>query len=544
MVGIAVGANLITMARRAGGGAAPVAGANATTFATAPTCHFHPNAQQASVTKSGDIITACPDLRGLAALSGLSSIGAVVGPTEMTDLLGRKFWRFNGPQYALLENTLNAIANRGYMIAMVARVPHCRNTVPFANFRYAAYTNDTTNTVANGSIGCLRATVTSSSAMGLTSSSPTALSNVTDGWKALPGAQMQVIAVASRTTANGGIRYYINNDTVDVAQATTSVTGYVGLVLHGAGTASNSAAVTTQSNTAYDVYELAFWRGELNNAASDPCIAAMVSNFAIPATTQQYLIEGDSISDGIATTLPTSPAFSGNVAVWLTEPGAELVSPGTRVLNNAISGSQATTIANSITTRRDAANSHANWLIPGGPSKNKCIIQIGRNDIRDVANAQKNSGALYTDVVSIWNATTVGYLQRGWSGVQVANIAATTAAVTVNISPPGEDTLQKRVEGFRTLIADVANKTPNPTFLTDTLTNAGQAYDGLLTVLHTYAISQGGNEWFLDAVQTTDYANAVPPGPYDSDATHLVAEGCRLMATGGDTPQFGYGSVM
>jgi lysophospholipase L1-like esterase len=270
----------------------------------------------------------------------------------------------------------------------------------------------------------------------------------------------------------------------------------------------------------------------------------MVTNYAIPAITQQLLIEGDSISDGTSTALPTSPAWSGNVAVWLTEPGAELVAPGTRVLNNAVSGSQATTVSNSVTTRRDAANSHASWLIPGGPSRNKLIVQIGRNDIREAANAQKNSAALYADVVSIWNATTVGYLQRGWSGVQVANIAATTGAVTTNVSPPGENTLQKRIEGFRALIADEANKTPQPQFLTDTLTNSGQAFDGLLTVLHAYAITEGANQWFYDAALPTDRANATPPGPYDSDDTHLVAEGCRLMATGGDTPQFGYGSVM
>ncbi len=528
--------------RFGGGEASPVVvpGVAATTFPTLPTCHFHPNQQAGAVTKSGSIITACPDLRGLAALSGLSSTGSVVGPEERTDLLGRKFWRFNGPQYALLANDLNALANRGYMIAMVMRFPHGRNTTPFANFRYAAYTSDTVNTVANASIGCMRATVTSNSAAGLTSSSPTALSNVTNGYKALPGCQMQVIGVASRTTANGGIRYYVNNDTCDVAQATSSVTGYLGLILHGTGTASNSAAVTTQTNTAYDLYELAFWRAELNNAATDPCIAAMVTNFNIPAITQQLLLEGDSITDAIATTLPTSPAFSGNVGVWLTEPGAELVAAGTRVINLGISGAQ----TSNIITRRDATNAYASWLIPGGPSKNKVALQIGRNDIRDVPGSQKNSGMLYADVVPIWNTVTTGYLQRGWSGVQVANIAATTAAVTVNVSPPSENTLQKRIEGFRDLIADVPNKTPNPTFLTDTLTNSGQTYEGLLDVLHLYALDEDGNQWFFDAVTAADYANAIPPGPYDSDATHLVSEGCRLMATGGDTPQYGYGAIV
>ena len=528
--------------RFGGGEASPVVvpGVAATTFPTLPTCHFHPNQQAGAVTKSGSIITACPDLRGLAALSGLSSTSTVVGPEERTDLLGRKFWRFNGPQYATLANDLNALANRGYMIAMVMRFPHGRNTTPFANFRYAAYTNDTTNTVANASIGCMRATVTGNGAAGLTSSSPTALSNVTDGYKALPGCQMQVVAVASRTNGNGGIRYYINNDTCDVAQAGTSVTGYLGLILHGTGTASNSAAVTTQTNTAYDLYELAFWRAELNNAATDPCIAAMVTNFNIPAITQQLLIEGDSITDAIATTLPTSPAFSGNVGVWLTEPGAELVAAGTRVINLGISGAQ----TSNIITRRDATNAYSNWLIPGGPSKNKMALQIGRNDIRDVAGSQKNSATLYADVVPIWNTVTTGYLQRGWSGVQVANIAASNAAVTVNVSPPTEDTLQKRIEGFRNLIADVPNKTPNPTFLTDTLTNSGQTYDGLLDVLHLYALDEDGNQWFFDAVTAADYANASPPGPYDSDATHLVAEGCRLMANGGDTPQYGYGAIV
>jgi hypothetical protein len=516
--------------------AGPVAGSAATVFAVAPTVHYHPHSQAGTVSKSGSRITACPDLRGLAALSGFAADGTtVVGPTEMTDALGRKFWRFNGAEYATIANTLTGLSNRGHTTMAVMRFPHLRTNCMVVNPRFATYVSDASNTIPNGLFGMLRAP---GGILGGTNT-PGAATNPTDAWKAVVGTGPQVVGVASRSTALGGIRLYNNTLTCDIAQAGSAFTNCLGAVIGGSSSAANTANVTTSVNNVFDIYEIAIWNAELTNTQTDAIAAAMVANWATTNKTRHLFLEGDSITDAIPTTLATSPAWHGSVGTWLTNPGAEMVPANVCVINLGTSGNETADIV----IRRDNATGVYAFPVPGGAANNKVAIQIGRNDVNDSAQGQKNSAALYADIVALWNTPTTGFLQRGYSGVQVGNVATSDTTVTINISPPGENTFQKRLEGLRALIADEANKTPNPTFLTDTLSNTGQAYDGLLTVLHSYAISIGGRQWFYDAVLASDYANAVPPGPYDSDNTHLVAEGTLLMATGGDTPQFGYGSL-
>lgn len=519
----------------------PTPGAAATTFATPPSVHFHPNSQAATVTKSGGQVVAAPDLRGLAALSGFAADGTtVVGPLETVDALGRKFWRFNGTQYATLANTLAALSSRGYMAAIVGRVPHARNTVNMFNPRYASYTSDASNAPANSSIGFLKATVTSLSAPGLQGCAPGALTNATDGYKGIPGAQLQVMAVASRTTANGGQRIYINNDKIDVAQATTLVTGYLGAIIAASAGAANTAEVTTSVNNALDVYEIAMWNAEVVNANSDAAIAAMVANFAIAQLDANLLTEGDSITDGVPTSYATNPAYHGSVASALCNPGAMLVPANYRVLNLGTSGS----VTAGVVARRDAVNAIASAaMYPGGPSKNKMIVQLGQNDMSQSI-GQKNSTMFYADMVAIGYTAGTGYLQRGWSVYYVANIGGPATAVTTNVSPAGENTTQKRIEGFRALIADTVNHTPTVQLLADTQSAVGQTYAGLVGVVHVYDIVKGGVKYFDHVPTVADIANAVPPGPYDADLKHLVAEGYVLEASGGDTPQYGYRSVV
>ena len=509
-------------------------GTSATAWTLNPSVQYHPHSQAGSVTKTGSVITACPDLRGLAALAG----DTVAGPIEITNDAGVKFWRFNGAQYATLANSLTAIANRGYSVAMVVRMPHQRGTVPFLVPRYATYASDTSNTPANASIRLLAAVVTSSGAPGLTGSLPGALTDTTNGYKAIPGCQLQVVGVASRTTANGGTRYFLNNDTVDVAQATSSVTGYIGAIIGGAPGAVNTANVTVSVNNVFDLYELAYWQGEISNANMVANIAAMVTNWSIAQLDTNLLLEGDSITDGIATTLATSPAWSTSVGAQLCKPGASLVPSNVRVLNLGTSGSQVA----SIITRRDATNPMSAMLYPGGPSKNIFAAQIGRNDVA-ASLGNQNSAQAYASIVTIFNTTTTGYLQRGWKCYFAANIGTTGTATTTNNVPTTENTTQKRIEGIRALVANTATHTPQSQFLTDTLSNTSQTFDGLMSVLHLYDISQGGTKWFNAVVGSTQWANAVPAGPYDNDSTHPVEAGHALMASGGDTPQYGFASV-
>ena len=511
----------------------PAPGASAITFPTAETVGYHVNSQFGSMTIDGsDRLTNLPDLKGLAALA---AVAGVTAPKVMTDDMGRKFLRFNGNEAAAIANAL-VINNRAFTAIMVGRVPHSRNSIAFLNPRFSAYTSAGVNTAANGSIGYMRATVSSSSAPFLQGGLPSASSNATDCYKAIPGCQMQVIGVSSRTTANGGTRLYINNDVCDVAQQSTSVTGYIGGIVGGSAGASNTENITGSVNNVFDCYALSVWQGELSNAQADACIAAAVTHYDIAQLDANLVLEGDSIMDGIATNLGTSPAWSGGIGTHLTNPGSELVAPNVRVLNNGSSGNQ----TSHLVTKRDATNSiYDKGKYPGGAAKNRVAVQIGRNDFSQTG-GQKNSAMLYADIVALLNTTTTGYLQRGWSVTQAANIAAAGTAVSTNVSPAGENTIHKRIEGLRDLIADTGAHTPQSQFLTDTLSNTGQTYEGLVDVLHLYDISFASGLPFKTVISA---GIVYPTGLYDDDLTHLPAEGIAVMASGGDTPQYGYGAL-
>jgi len=509
-----------------GGGTAPAAGVAATTFATAPTVHYHFNSQSLTVDGGGRLVS-CPDRMGLAQLL---AIAGVTAPKVMTDLLGRKFLRFNGSDAAAIDNALNGVANRGFGILAVIRVPHQRGTTQIVNPRFAAYTSPTVNTEANTSIGYMRGTVTSLSAQFLQAGNPATSANATDCYKVVPHSGMQVLAIASRTTANGGTRLYQNNDTCDVAQQTSTVTGYIGALIGALPGTSNSEGVNTGTGTTnvFDLYELAFWKGEIANASFGPMVAAAVTNFNIAQLDTNYLLPGTSLTDGIATVLGVSPAWSGSISTVLTEPGAELVGPNVRVLSIAASGS---TLLD-LTARRDAANSmYAAVKYPGGPSKNIVALEAGRND---VGLRNLTSAAFYTELIAFINTTSTGVLQRGWSIRMMGNIATANTATTSN-SPPEENTLHLRIEGIRAKVFN-GGAGINTTFQNDVLAGTGQAFEGLVTVVPLHLITVGGDTKFLTTADAQDTAS----GYYDSDQTHLTSAGHGLMGTGGDTTTYGY----
>lgn len=506
----------------------PAPGTSATTFAALPAVHYHPHSQSVVVDGS-DRLTSCPDRRGLAQLL---AVAGATAPKQLTDALGRKFLRFNGSEAAAIENALTVASNRGYMALLVARVHHHKSTCQMLNPRFAAYTSPTVNTQANSSIGYLRATSTADSAPFLQGGAPAASTNAADCYKAIPGAQLQVIAIASRVTASGGTRCYINNDTCDVAQQTTAVSNYIGAVVGGTRGASNTENLTTSVDNVFDLYELAFWNTGPLNADSDAAVAAAVINYGVAQLDTNYVLEGDSITDGIATALSESPVGAKGLGSRLTEPGASLVAANVRVLNQASSGAQTSTLV----TRRDAVNSiFASGRYPGGAAKNIVAVQIGRNDVSESA-GKKNSATLYADIVALINTATTGYLQRGWKVVQVANIAGPATAVTTNVSPAGENTIQLRIEGLRAKLMSAA--AIHPTFAADTLSGAGQAYDGLVSVLPVSEITVSGDTKFNTAADANDFTTGIY---YDNDQTHLRVAGIDLMASGGDTPAYGYG---
>lgn len=503
--GFGFGAN----ARRrvtAGAAAAPVAGFSPSTQALAPSVAYHPHSQSGAVTKSGDRIVACPDRMGLAALSGYAIDGTtVVGPVEMTDALGRKFWRFRGSDVAFVANALNALNNRALTALMVGRAHNCGAFTYFSP-RYSAYTDDATNTpLAAGQAG-LRTNATNGPAR-MFNASRDSFDDATNGYKMIPGSQMQVMGLSSRTTANGATRFHHNADNAAGTQTSVSHASATGGVIGGVAAASNGFTASAK----FDLYEFALWKGELTNAQADEAAAAMVANYAIPALTGQLVLEGDSITAAIATTLAVSPGSADNKAMILTAPGALLVPDTVRVLNTGVSGAN---VAN-LVTRRDQASSLYARPYPGGVINNRVAFQIGRNDWTGTTQSGTDTTAA---IVALINTTTTGYLQRGWSVIAVINIA--TGGVIPSWTQ--QRSLMRATQ-----------------FLTDTLSASGQAYDGLVTRIDVAAITVGGDTKFDTSGDATNTAD----GYYDSDGTHLTVAGETLMTSGGDTPANGYGAA-
>ena len=523
---------------RLGGASPPSAapGLAATAYPVVPTIHYHPHSQAATLDGSNRV-TACPDLAGLAALSGISFAGATIGPVQMTDALGRKFWRFRGADALLVSNALNALSARAVACFMVARIHLGKNSVNLFSPRYSAYTDDATNTNYSGG-STVRTVVASNSAPWLYGAGIGAFTDVVNGYKAIPGAQLQVIGVASRTTANGGQRLYVNADAASVAQSGVTSTGCVGGVIGAVPAASNGLTLGSQAQSSaggfFDLYEFTLWSASLTNAQADAIAAAMVANYAIPAIDGQLILTGDSITNAVPTALPTDPMSGGNIAMLMTDPGGLQVPASLRVINLGESGNQ----VSNLVAKRDAANTMFNALYPGGPDKNIVACQSGRNDVAET-NGKLNSTQYYSALTALYNSGSTGYLQRGWKVVHVANIAGPDTAVTTNVIG-AENTIQKRLEAIRLLVADPANHLPNPTFLADCLAGPGQTYDGRLSVLHLYDVTAGGDSKFKTSTDAQDNAS----GYYDVDQTHLRLAGQRLMLSGGDTPNFGYGAIV
>ncbi|MFY9291724.1 MAG: SGNH/GDSL hydrolase family protein [Methylorubrum rhodinum] len=478
-------------------------------------------------------MTACPDLRGLAALSGLRySDGAAIGPTEHTDELGRKCWRFSGSDALFVANALNAISARGISIFLVSRVHKHRASVALFSPRYTSYTDDTTNTTCTTTHATLRAVVSSNGVPSLNQ-----VVTLAGGYKFVPGCQLNVSGFVSRTTANGACRTYMNNDVLTSGQSGTTTTGMVGGVIGATPAASNA---TTGSTNWFDLYELAIWNDTqlarvMSNSEADAIAAALVSNWGITAIDRQLIVEGDSITDGVATVVaPTTSAD--NLGMQLCKPGASLVQASCRVLNFGTSGN---TISN-LTLRKNAVQSvfginsaGSGQLYAGGDDRNIVAVQIGRNDMGSVGGFQ-TPATVYANILTLFNNATggaEGYLQRGFKVVMVCNIAGEN---------PG---YQTAVETLRDMYADTATHLPNPTFLSDLSAGTGQTYEGQVDVLHLYDVTVGG----ATAFKTSADAGVGPyydaPTSSGGDGTHLVPLGIGLMASGGDTPQYGYGAL-
>jgi len=268
----------------------------------------------------------------------------------------------------------------------------------------------------------------------------------------------------------------------------------------GATRSQSGGAVSANTVTGFDLYEVALCKGNLTNTQADAIAAAFVANWAIPAIDSQLVLAGDSITDGV------SAVTSGvSLGMDLTSPGASLVPSNYRVLNAGQSGW--TTV--SLTTQRDATNTLFNQLLS---VRNVVAVQIGRNNWASLSQDGATAYAALRDV--IYTAST-GYLQRGWTVAAMTNIAT------------GSNTARD---------AQVALMLSS--LISDCQAGSGQTYDGKLKLVRLDQIKVGGSTIFEDS------ADANNTTYYQGDQTHPTVLGTAYMANGGDTPSNGYRAAL
>lgn len=455
---------------RASGGGPTLA-----TLPVTPTARWHPIFS--TVTESGGRVVSASDLQGLAdATEG----GAGIGPVVMTDALGRKFWRFNRAEYLTVAAALSFANTRETAVFMVGRIPR-----PNSAERVLSAGSVALGTAGNGG-NLLDARIASGSEPAFVGNARAAASGREH---MVVGAQLQVIGALRRITANGGEAAFLNRKSCTIgtqSPGTLSVNGAeIGRYAFAPG--------ASGAWTAMDVYEIVVYNTGLTVPQCEAISAALADAWGIVEIDSQLVMEGDSITQGTGLVTPALSA-----AALVADPGAGLIPANWRVVNSGLSGQA----IGGLVTRRDAASGWPNFLLSG---QNVMAFEIGRNSFGSVT-AEDH----YAAVVAYLNTTTTGVLQRGWTVRALANIATSAS-------------LQARTATYRALIRA-------PQFLTDTLTNTGQSFDGNLSIVSTDLIEDGGATIFedsADALNTTYYAG---------DQTHPTVLGARLRVTGGDDP--------
>lgn len=476
-VGLTVGRVLSASALAAtgaGGAIANVGGAPSLPYT--PTGRWHP--EYATVTLSSGRVASATGENGPTITEGAAGIG----PVEMTDLLGRKFWRFEGAEY--MDVPTSFVANtRAVTVFFVGRIHRNISSNPILSL---GNRNAATNTTTNNST--LDVALSSNGAPSIRCASTAGTSAASNAEYMIAGSQMQVLGAVSRDTANGGRRLAINEKFADLAQTSIAVSP--------AGAEIGRNAQTGTNYGSFDLYEIVVYDYGLTNSEFDAVAAALVSNWSIPELTDQLVLEGDSITQGTGTV--TNGISSGMI---LSDPGRDLIPANWRVVNMGVSGATVATM----TTRRDAATGWPNYTLPG---QNVVAFEIGRNDMASV-----DENTHYANVVAYLNTATTGVLQRGWTARVLANIAAAP-------------TIQAKIDPYRAMIR-------NAQFLIDTDSQTGGTYAGKVSIVGTDLIEDGGNTVFYDSTDATDTTY------YQGDNTHPNPAGAVLRVTGGDDPTLG-----
>lgn len=489
-------ASRAALALPAGSGAAAAPGTARPDFSAlglTPAFLYHPHTETGTTLSSGEV-TAVAGMSGSPALQK-----GTTGPLERSDALGRKLWSFRGSDFLECLPANFTSTPRAFTVILVGRAHSGQATI---NYFGHSYLSD--GVTVDSITGAMLASYGTSGAPNYIRS--TGLSSYSAGATALAhmciGQQMQVFGAAGRTTANGGTRYLMNRVGVNHSQPQNANANMKGFRIGG-------YAKSNGSTNTFDCYCAVAFHGELTDAQCNAVMGYLADHYAIPDVTRQLILEGDSITFGI----PNATIAS------YERPGMAVCGPGgflpddVRVMNIAQSGSQ----TSNLVTRRDSAT--GGWpgsLLPGGAANNRVYFQIGNNDCAPGA-GNKTAATTYADIVAYLNTASTGVLQRGFS-----------VAVGINIGSNVNTTLRDRLLELRTLLR--AGQ-----FETDTATNAGGTYAGLLQRVELPLVQVGAAFPF----------ESPPTGSstYFWDGTHVTAAGSLLQASGGDTPQHGIGSL-
>ena len=441
-----------------------------------PAFLYYPHSERA--------VTNAAEVRSVPGEGGAPPLAATgTGPDQLTDALGRRFWRFEGTDWLELPRSFVS-SPRALTVLMVGRVHQNRTTNLFGHL----YREDG-STIAN-TLGAFLNTYSSGGRIGALRTSNLTTAGLTGREWMVPGAQLALIGVAGRDAA--GTRFYCGRRVASGARSPSAMTGLQGARIGG-------YAQGNGTSNGFDLYAVAGWTGELTDAQADAAAARLNDHFALAAIERQLLVEGDSITDGVGE-VPSGA----NLAMALTDPGRPGLPAGVRVLNLGTSGNK----VSHLVTKRDAADGWPLARLPGGSAANRLAVQIGRNDTAQGATPEQVHDAI------------AGYLGEAGTGVLARGFDATVAINIANGSMSAIGPLRDllRAAGFSAL--------------------AGGPDAGRVTRLDLPLIEAGGARPFDTAEATAG------PAYQAGDSTHPNVAGTRLMATGGDTPRHGYGALM
>lgn len=464
------------------GGGDPGTGPELTTLPLTPAARWHPDFS--TVTLDGTRVATATDLTGLAGVSA----GTGEGPVEMTDGLGRKFWRFDGASFLTVADSL-VIGSRSMAVFMVGRFH--RIGVVSDVFSLGSATAGTASN-ANGS--ALLARRTNQGMPLLQGFSKPSTTNYPEPDMMVTGSQMQVVGMTGRANADGGSTLWVNDSRISAPQPLNrpGVAGAeIGRYAFAPGAAGNWGA--------FDLYELVVCDTNLTDAEGDSLTSALMTGYNIPTITNQLVLDGDSITQG---TGEVTPALSAGMI--LTDPGDPQIGSSWRVVNLAASGSRMPNLL----SRRDAALSWPDIKVPGG--QNVLAFEIGRNDMSPTfaTTPTELRNAVVAYLTDDFGTTTNSVLDRGWDVRILANIASSIDYEGV-------------IGSFRSLIRD-------PSFA---VAIGGQASQ--VTIIDTDLITVSGDTVFANAADASDVTY------YAGDSTHPNIEGATARATGGDDPSRG-----